>query len=130
MKRFALNAAVFFLLLPLMQNQGFAEKIYWTAGNKIQRANLDGTHIEDLVAEPGAISEIALDLTAERVYWTNAVNGTIQRANVDGTERELLLEGLTVPAGIALDCFNHRMYWTTGGSDDRIQRANLDGTGV
>ena len=48
-------------------------KIYWadTKTNKIQRASLDGSNIEDFIAaglnNPG---DIALDISRDKIYWT------------------------------------------------------------
>ena len=110
-------------------------KIYWTDAGaaKIQRADLDGTNIEGLIAT-GLTSPrgLDLDLTAEKMYWID--NGTnpkkIQRADLDGTNIEdLVSNGLTNPIGFALDVAAGKMYWTDPGAD-KVQRANLDGSSV
>ncbi len=106
-------------------------KIYWTDSGtgKIQRANLDGSNIEDLITltEP---SGIAFDQTGNKMYWTDAGTGKIQRANPDGNcIIDLITTGLSEPRGIALDVANGKMYWTNYGID-KIQRANLDGTNI
>jgi len=85
-----------------------AGKMYWTdlGTGKIQRANLDGSAVEDLVTtsviEP---VRIALDLRAGKMYWTEAspADFMISRANLDGTGLEFLITGLTSPSGIALE---------------------------
>ena len=108
-------------------------KIYWTdldAGT-IQRANLDGSGMEDLITtglvEPTAI---ALDVASGKMYWIDGLAAKIQWANLDGSGVEDLLTGLGVPRGIALDVAGGKMYWTDSGSPSKIQRANLDGSGV
>ncbi|MCI0552868.1 MAG: DUF5050 domain-containing protein, partial [Anaerolineae bacterium] len=106
-------------------------KIYWTDRdiNKIQRANLDGSNIETLITFPfGDLRHIALDVVNGKMYWADV--GVIRRANLDGTTIETLVSGLSGPFGIALDADNGKMYWTNGGVDDKIQRANLDGSAV
>ncbi len=118
-----------------------AGKMYWTAPAttkhrpKIQRANLDGTQVEDLVTLITGIDVplgLALDLGAGKMYWTNY--DKIQRANLDGSEVEdLITTGLEHPFDIALDPGGGKMYWTDRGSISggrKIQRANLDGTQV
>lgn len=97
---------------------GFAEievdpaggKIYWADSQKVRRADLNGTNVEDLVTSvtpfPGGPLEdpyaIALDLYAGKVYWTDWKDGTdpgkIQRANLNGTAAEDLV---TLPVGLA-----------------------------
>ena len=110
--------------------------IYWTSYNnspdnplgKIQRANLDGTNIVDLVTGLTSPSRMALDLAAGKMYWTDWRASKIQRANLDGSNVEdLITTGLGSPTGIALDLVAGKMYWTDGNT---IQRANLDGTNI
>ena len=110
-----------------------AGKMYWTdrGTDKIQRANLDGSGVEDLVTlgldEPYGL---ALDLGVGKMYWTDLGTDKIQRANLDGSGVEdLVTSGLSFPYGLALDPDAGKMYWTDWGTD-KIQRANLDGSGV
>ncbi len=133
-------------------------KMYWTDINtdRIRRANLDGSGIELVIntrtiggqSLPGpatAPRDVALDLTSDppKIYWIdagsmNVSNGRIGRANLDGSSPEALVtSGLVNPQSIALDVTGGKMYWTdsgTGGQnaleDDKIQRANLDGSNV
>ena len=50
-----------------------AGKMYWTDVNtdKIQRANLDGTGVEDLVTGLSSPVGIALDLPGGKMYWVD-----------------------------------------------------------
>ena len=108
-----------------------SRKMYWTVTFKIQRANLDGSQVEDLITT-GVRSpqSIALDVGRGKMYWTDNGTGKIQRANLDGSNVEdLITTGLSQPRGIALDVGRGKMYWTDGGTD-KIQRANLDGSNV
>ena len=133
-------------------------KMYWTdtSRDRIRRANLDGTEAEDILntrtfggqslAGPATTPrDIALDLTSDppKMYWVDAgranlEEGKIQRANLDGSSPEALVTtGLVNPQSIALDVAGGKMYWTdsgTGGQNalenDKIQRANLDGSNV
>ena len=81
--------------------------MYWTDRGtaKIQRANLDGSGVEDLVTSGLDNPEgLALDLGAGKMYWTDPVTAKIQRANLDGSGVEdLVTSGLRWPAGLALD---------------------------
>ena len=71
-------------LIPIMSDG--AGKIYWTAANagKIQRANLDGTGIEDVVMGLLNPNSLALDMDSAKIYWVDG-GSKIQRANLDGT---------------------------------------------
>ena len=107
--------------------------MYWTdySTSMIQRANLDGTNIEDLVTMGLTFPYgIALDPLGGKMYWTDAGSDKIQRANLDGSNIEdLVSTGLSSPIGITLDLSAGRMYWTDSWAD-RIQSANLDGSSV
>ncbi len=112
---------------------GGTPKMYWTdyGTEKIQRANLDGSNVEDLVTT-GLTTPlgIALDVGRGKMYWADGGTSKIQRANLDGSNVEdLITTGLTTPLGIALDVGRGKMYWTDGGTA-KIQRANLDGSNV
>ena len=113
-------------------------KMYWVdrITAKIQRANLDGSQVEDLVTtgllEP---TDLALDVAGGKIYWADVVVGggaKIQRANLDGSQVENLIStGLRDPRGLALDVTGGKIYWADailGGA--KIQRANLDGSRV
>ncbi|MCH7884296.1 MAG: hypothetical protein IIC01_03510, partial [Planctomycetes bacterium] len=110
-----------------------AGKMYWTkaSGNndRIQRANLDGSAVEDLVTTGLFVPVgIAVDPTGGKVYWTdpNPAAFWIRRASLDGSSVEPLITLPDGPHGIDLDTAAGKMYWTTAGG--RIQRANLDGS--
>ena len=135
-----------------------AGKMYWTDSvtDSIRRANFDGSDIELVIdtrtiggqSLPGPATtprDIALDLTSDppKMYWVdagraNVDNGKIQRANLDGSSPEALVtSGLVNPQGIALDVAGGNIYWTDSGTggpnplqEDKIQRANLDGSNV
>ena len=102
-------------------------RIYWTdARGTIQRADLDGSDVEDLFAPPvRAPYAVTLDAVGERIYWTDLLSGTVQRADVDGSEHEVLVEGLDTPRGVCLG--RDRVYWADGGAG-KIQSARLDGS--
>ena len=112
----------------------------WTDRQKIQRANLDGSNVTDIVTGLSRISDIALDGAGGKIYWTHFGEwnyttdrldkpAKIQRANLDGSNVTDIVTGLGyVLRGIALDVAGDRMYWAD--QDGKIQRANLDGSNV
>ena len=109
-------------------------KIYWSDNgtDKIQRSNLDGSNVEDLVTRPtlSAPVGIALDISGGKMYWIDEGTDKIQRSNLDGSNVEdLVTTGLTAPSGIALDISGGKLYWVDRGTD-KIQRSNLDGSNV
>lgn len=110
-----------------------ASKLYWTdwGTDKIQRANLDGSGVEDLVVGGGLDGPdgLVLDVAGGKMYWTDAGAARIQRAGLDGSSVENLVTGLGIPYGLALDVSAGKMYWTDRQSS-RIQRSDLDGANV
>ena len=103
--------------------------MYWTdtGTGLIQRANLDGSNVENLVQGLASPTDIAVDVRGEKIYWTDTGTGLIQRANFDGSNVEDLITGLSSPTGIALA--GPKIYWTDT-LIGAIQRANLDGSNV
>ena len=120
-------------VIPILDDGGSGGKMYWVdAGtSKIQRANLDGSAVEDLVTSGlSHPSGLALDPAGGKMYWTDWGTEKIQRANLDGSAVEdLVTSGLSSPNGLALDPVAGKMYWADQGTE-KIQRANLDGSAV
>ncbi len=131
----------------LERPQGFAldvagGKMYWTdwGTEKIQRSNLDGSGVETLVTTGLETPRgITLDVAGGKMYWVDSGTEKIQRSNLDGSGVEnLVTTGLGTPRGIALDVAGGKMYWTDSGREmyrmesgtEKIQRSNLDGSGV
>ena len=116
---------------PVPESQG---KMYWTdwETDKIQRANLDGSQIEDLVTTGlDSPSSLALDVAGGKMYWIDAGTDKIQRANLDGSQVETLLSTeLDFPQTLVLDLAGGKMYWTDEWDIRKIQRANLDGSQI
>lgn len=116
-----------------------SDKIYWTnvdwkskTGSKIQRANFDGSDIEDIITGVRGPNGIALDLIERKIYWIEG-SDKIQRANLNGSNVEDIVTGLIDANGLALDIAAGKMYWTAWDLDTdtgKIQRANLNGSKV
>ena len=107
--------------------------MYWTnpGAGKIQRANLSGSNVEDLVTSGlSSPTGLALDVAGGKIYWTDRGTDRIQRANLSGSGVEdLVTSGLNTPSGLALDVAGGKMYWADTGTN-KVQRANLNGSGI
>ncbi len=95
-----------------------AGKMYWTRffngqpfSSSIQRANLDGSNVEDVVTTDIFSPQfLALDVPGGKMYWTDTEGITIEtdfgrivRANLDGSEKEDIVSGLDEdPRGLAI----------------------------
>jgi hypothetical protein len=128
------------LLWLLIPADVHAQKMYYTAYDKIFRANLDGTDIECLIDFLRGSSAcqpwgIALDTAHGKMYWTDYLLKTVRRANLDGTAMEDLIVACDgYPTGIALDLPSGKVYWgekiPRGEGEPfagSIHRASLDG---
>ncbi len=121
------------LTVTTQPSPGGASKLYWTdwGTDKIQRANLDGSGVEDLVSGGGLDGPdgLTLDMAGGKMYWTDAGTNKIQRADLNGSNVEDLVTGLGIPYGLALDVSGGKMYWTNR-QTNKIQRADLSGGNV
>ena len=55
------------------------QNIYWSANAAIQRANLDGEGIEDVVVGLTSAGSLDFDEVEGKVYWIDSVTLKIQR---------------------------------------------------
>ena len=106
-----------------------SEKIYWadSAARKIQRANLDGSKVEDIATfnplyARAYEAKLVLDLDNGKVYWTSIedislddsgnLQAVLSRANFDGSSPELLT--ITETTRLDFAFFDGRTYMSYG----------------
>lgn len=108
------------------------KNIYWSDSvlDRIQRASLDGTKVEDVVSKGLDTTDgLAIDSTGRKLYWTDTGNNRIEVAEMDGRHRKVLIwENLDSPRALALHYDIGAMYWTDWGDQPRIERADMDGS--
>jgi hypothetical protein len=102
-----------------------AGKVYWssftpdgTLNQRIRRANLDGSNIEDVRTGLPDVGGIALDPIGVKMYWTTG--DQIRRVNLDGSAEEALLSGLPGPGAIAFEPASGSLYWGDGNGIHRF----------
>ena len=105
-----------------------SDKIYWTTDSRIQRSNLDGTGVENLITGLSQTNEVAVNVKEGKLYWADHGTYKIQRANLDGNSVEDIVTDVETWS-IAIDADAGKIYWTEY-SEDKVQRANLDGSDV
>ena len=118
------------------------KKIYvtygWELPSLIERASLDGSNRETLLAISGIHTwGLALDPGAGKMYWADRTDNKLYRANIEipngetystRTDAEVLVSGLDVPAFVAIDLINNKLYFTEEGDTETISRCDLDGS--
>ena len=95
------------LKLDLVNN-----KIYWvdTILDKIRRANLNGSGVEDVATVANLAAGLALDVANNRMYY--CTNTHIVRANLDGSGSQNIITFAGVgPSGINIDYVSGKIYW-------------------
>ena len=84
----------------------FTGKVYWTDTilDKIMRANLDGSDVEDIVSNGLDTPDgKVIDAVGRKIYWTDTGLNRIEVANLDGTMRKVLIwQKLDKPRAITL----------------------------
>src|SRR6266511_2865185 len=107
---------------------GIPRHIYWSNGNGISRADVEGQNVSQFITIPGPFG-LAVD--SQHIYWTNGVSGvtdTIGRADLDGQNvNQSFITGLDNPRGLAVD--SSHIYWTAW-AIGKIGRADLGGGNV
>ncbi len=126
-------AAVGAALIVSAASEAQAQKIYWTdrLNDRIQRADLDGTQVENVLHTPlEGTAPIAVDVLGGKMYWIGTSPSAYRRANLDGSGVEdILLFSQDAPWSLDLDHVRGKVYWVRS-NPSRIQRASLDGTAV
>jgi DNA-binding beta-propeller fold protein YncE len=109
----------------------------------IERADLDGTNIKNIVPRGATFTpkQLQLDAKNRELYWSDREGMRVMRSNLDGSKIETLVDTsqgdprpgpdqTKWPVGIALDVEGGKFYWTQKGGDNagqgRIFRANLE----
>ena len=118
------------LLITPVVKVGPAQRppMYWVDAKTGTLHRLIGNEVENFVPEVQKATSLAIDTTANRIYWTEEMGnsrGKIKRANLDGSNVQILATLYGVPHSIAIDTTRSKLYWTN--SRGRIQQSNLNG---
>ena len=69
-----------------------------------------------------------LDLTENRIYWTDVTLNTISRVFINGSSPEVIVsENIYIPDGLAVDPLGGNIYWSDTGTN-KIEVSRRDGT--
>ncbi len=77
-------------------------KLYIGGTSGIYSANLDGSDSQLLLRSPTEFSQMGIDFTTGKIYWSALNPGTIYEANLDGSDQQTLIPGLGLPRDIAI----------------------------
>jgi virginiamycin B lyase len=97
-------------------------RIYWSNGNGISRADVDGQNVSQFITTAAIPGGLAVD--SHHIYWSH-FSGTIGRADLDGQNvNENFITGANDPRGVVAD--SQHIYWSNL-VPDTIGRADLNG---
>lgn len=108
----------------------FADGSYSQA--KISMLPLDGASV-GATALPISLSMIRpvaldVDITDNRIYWTDVTLNTISRAFINGSSPEVIVSlDVFTPDGLAVDPLGRNIYWTDTGTN-KIEVSRMDGS--
>ncbi|XP_030279710.1 low-density lipoprotein receptor-related protein 1-like isoform X1 [Sparus aurata] len=93
-------------------------KLYWTDGDNISMANMDGSNHTTLFTNQKGPVGLSIDYENEQLYWISSGNGTINRCQLDGTKPEIL-EGVKgkLTKATALAIMGDKLWWADQGTD-------------
>jgi sugar lactone lactonase YvrE len=107
-------------------------KMYWTdtLNDKIWRANLDGSNVQDIITS-GLLQAtgLAMDPVTQRIYWTDYHRDVIGSAKLDGTDMRVFATPGGGASQIVIDQINRKLIWSDFDSY-KIYRSNLDGSAI
>ena len=88
--------------------------MFITDNNRILRAHMDGSLVKTLVTDAlYKASGIALDLVAQRVYWSDILLDYIETVDYNGQNRFNIVRGPSnVPAPNRIAVFQRDVFWT------------------
>lgn len=104
-----------------------AGKLYYTGGNQILRANLNGSSPQLLftAVQSSPLGAPCVDGTNGHVYF--GADGEIKRIDLDGSGVVTVVRGVLTPRAIELDVENGHVYWIDANTiSDYVGRAKLD----
>ncbi len=114
-----------------------AGKMYWTVfrhpgKSGIQRANLDGTNVEDVIRsnDVGNPGGLVVDPDQDLLWWGDSAGGSyrgIYRAKYDGSNMIKIASDVTSPSGMAYRPTKNMVYVTDYG-EDKLVRMSQDGS--
>ena len=121
-------------LLPQVAPAGM---IFWVNGvlsgsdwnYNLMRSELDGSDVATLYTTADSLS--SLHATRDHLYWANATTDAIYRANHDGTNITALINSVGSNGSFGgIWTSGTHLYYGLNWVNYKIQKANLDGSGV
>jgi len=114
-----------FSLVPFVFQKVY---VFDDTNDKMFKMGLDGSNVEDVWTS--GISEgqdVRLDLSSEKIYFTEPISGGIDRANIDGSGTvDTIITGLTNPQSVAVG--PDKVYFAE--INDGVYIADQDGSNI
>lgn len=101
----------------------------WGPNAKIERAYMDGSDRRAIITEgiywPNGL---AIDYTANRLYWVDAKHHVIESSAIDGADRRKIMSS-NLPHPFALTLFEDSLFWTDWTTKSISTASKLTGKG-
>ena len=138
--RFRLSWAAALALSLLFEGAGAATtRLFFLdiRGGRVVSANVDGTDVHTVVETQRTLPDgIVVDPSGRYIFWStmgrpNENDGSVMRADLDGSNVTVIVPpgGTFTAKQLKLDSQHGKLYWSDR-EGMRIQRANLDGSGL
>ncbi len=99
---------------------------------KVQKSDFDGNNLSLLATSSLGLYGIAIDISNNKIFFTNVVSDEISVTELDGSPTTVILNssnGINGPRGIAIDGVNGKIYWAEVISG-KIKRADYNGSNI
>ena len=99
---------------------------------KVQKSDYDGSNLSLLTTSLLGLYGIAIDITNNKIYYTNVVSDEIITAGLNNLHQQYLLNssnGINGPRGIVIDGVNNKIYWAEVISG-KIKKADFNGSNI
>ncbi len=107
--------------------ESVSEKLYFSDGTGIYRADRDGSNVATIIANVGStVGDLVVDTANEKIIWTEPDETRLRKSDLDGGNIAIHYNGTSLPEGIIIDQDGGKVYWAAAAA---IESTNLDGSG-
>jgi hypothetical protein len=123
-----------FIIFSLFDTKLLGQQVYFVENQsaKVQKSDYDGNNLSLLTTSVLGLYGITIDITNNKIFYTNVVSDEIITAALNGSSPTVLLNSsneINGPRGIAIDGVNNKIYWSEVISG-KIKKADFNGSNI